>query len=381
MLLEGMERGAPNRIHVFCDTGNEHQQTYDYVRYLADATKTDIRWIKADFSRQMAGKREFIAKRWAADLMTGKPKIDGYWFRNDLVGCDDESTVEPVPLPSYKPIMEFQRLDDGVWSWFPSRAEQKPFSMELAQEVCEAAIAMLQPTGNPFLDLCLWKGRFPSTKARFCTEELKIFPIQQQIFEPLLSSPGTRDVYSWQGVRADESMARAKLPVLDEVGNGLFNYRPILDWTAGDVFDMHKRHGIKPNPLYLQGMGRVGCMPCVNCRKDELSEIGKRFPDEVARIARWESLVSRASKYGSSTFFASVTDPMVGSGDMITHETHGIHRMIEWAGTTRGGRQFDLLGSLKGSGCSSSYGLCDSYEKIDAKLLEPVVISGAGGDQ
>jgi Lon protease-like protein len=34
-------------------------------------------------------------------------------------------------------------------------------------------------------------------------------------------------------------------------------------------------------------MGRVGCMPCINCRKDELREIALRFPETIERIERW----------------------------------------------------------------------------------------------
>lgn len=297
LLLLALEREAPNMQAVFCDTGNEHQATYDYVRYLTEATGVDIQWIKADFSRQIAGKREFVALKWR---------------------------------------------QQGV-----------------SESVVIRALELLQPTGNPFLDMCIWKGRFPSSKTRFCTQELKVFPIQEQVFEPLLSLPGTQDVYSWQGVRGDESPDRAKLPELDEVGDGLFNYRPLLNWSWADVFRMHSRHGVRPNPLYSQGMGRVGCMPCVNCRKGELKEIGQRFPEVIERIREWESLVSQASKQGSATFFAVVNDPTVIVTDKITPATHGIDRMLEWASTSRGGRQFDLLGGEEVKACSSAYGLCE----------------------
>ncbi|HEX8590674.1 phosphoadenosine phosphosulfate reductase family protein [Pseudomonas sp.] len=361
MLLLGIERQVPNVQAVFCDTGNEHPQTYDYVRYLADATGVEIRWIKAEFATKMANKRTYLQKHWGAQLMAGRPLAPGHWYRNDLQGCDSEAdfpTAQREPLNV--PANMFEPATVGVWSWFPAQREIAPLVAERAQELMDAACEMLQPTGIPFLDMCLWKGLFPSTKRRFCTQELKILPIQEQIFAPLLADHRTQDVYSWQGVRADESLARSKLPEIDEVGNGLFNYRPILAWTVEDVFAMHRKHGIKPNPLYLQGMSRVGCMPCVSNRKEELAEIAVRFPEEVARIRRWESMVSTASKRGSSTFFTSITDPTVRSNDRITHLSHGIDRMIEWSMTSRGGRQFDLIRAVAdGVSCSSAYGLCE----------------------
>lgn len=294
-LLLSIEREAENLRAVFADTGHEHPETYDYLDYLEQETGVSIERIKPDFSARIANKRTVVETKWR---------------------------------------------DDGV-----------------NEQIIEQALEVLQPTGNPFLDLCLWKGRFPSTRVRFCTQELKVFPIQKQIFEPLLSDHGTGEVYSWQGVRADESTARAKLTEMDEVDEGLWNYRPILSWTAADVFDFHRKHGVKWNPLYEQGMGRVGCMPCINVRKDELQQIASRFPDQIERIAKWERLVSMASKRGMATFRSARGVP----NELVTLEDHGIHNTVEWSKTTRGGQQYDLIASTTdNTQCSSAYGLCET---------------------
>lgn len=361
LLLLARELDVPNLQAVFCDTGHEHPVTYAYVDYLQATLGLEIQRIRADFSSQMANKREYIARRWPADLMAGVPEVPGYWFRNDLEGCDSESDFPPAaPMPSRAPVNIYAPHAFMCWNWMPARRAVEPLTEERAAEVCAAAIAMLQPTGIPFLDLCLWKGRSPSTKTRFCTQELKVFPIQKQVFEPLLALHTTQDVYSWQGVRADESLARSKLPMQDEVGNGLINYRPLLHWSAADVFNMHRRHGIRWNPLYEDGMSRVGCMPCVNERKEGLANINRRYPEVIQRITRWEQAVSIASKRGSATLFTAVIDPTVLASDDISHQTHGIERMVEWSMTARGGRQFDLLAAADdGKACSSAYGLCE----------------------
>ncbi|SDR19445.1 Phosphoadenosine phosphosulfate reductase family protein [Pseudomonas grimontii] len=255
--------------------------------------------MKADFSRQIAGKRKFIETKWR-----------------------EKGVPESVVL---------------------------------------GALEVLHPTGNPFLDLCLWKGRFPSTKARFCTDELKRNPIIEQVYLPLMD--GENMLLSWQGVRANESPARKYLPECDEVGGGLFNYRPILKWTVDSVFEAHRAAGIKPNPLYLQGCNRVGCMPCIMCAKDELRQIAARWPEEVDRVREWERLVSIASKRGAATFFATVTDPTVRSDDRVSAVTHGIDRIVDWSNTARGGRRFDMVDLIartdSQNSCSSAYGLCE----------------------
>lgn len=315
LLLLAIERETPQLSIVFADTGNEHSITYEYIDYLEQVLGIKINRVRADFTQQIAKKRKFVEEKWFDTLVFSTL---GYWQINE-----DEKL------------------------WIPPK---KGFSPDQAQEIIERALAVLHPTNNPFLDLCLWKNRFPSTKARFCSEELKKKPILDQVIYPALES--IEDVISWQGVRADESESRARLTENEYVmssatGAELWNYRPILKWSAQDCFDMHKKHGIKHNPLYEQGMGRVGCMPCIHARKAELLEIAKRFPEEIERIAAWESIVAQVSKRQSATFFTS------------DQRGHGIHELVEWSKTARGGNQYNLLNFDDASSCSSIYGLCE----------------------
>lgn len=42
-------------------------------------------------------------------------------------------------------------------------------------------------------------------------------------------------------------------------------------------------------------------------------------------------------------------------------DKHNISQVVEWAKTTRGGKQYDLLAESEPSeACSSSYGLCET---------------------
>lgn len=290
MLLLAIERGIEDLKCIFADTGNEHPETVRYISYLSQAVGIEIQTIKADFSKQIQHKRDLVREKW----------------RNE--GVSEE------------------RITD--------------------------ALSVLVPSGNPFLDLCLVKGRFPSTMARFCTAELKVQIVRNQIYKPILAA-GT-DIDSWQGIRHDESKSRScaierDLAMKDETtGAECWNYRPILDWKAEDCFAIMKKHGIKPNPLYSLGMTRVGCMPCINARKAEIAEISMRFPEEIDRIARWENAVSKASKRGDSTFFPTSQ----GNGN-------GIYEIVQWAKTDRGGRQFGMFDWIDLPACSSQYGLCE----------------------
>lgn len=312
LLLLAIERGAENLQAVFADTGHEHRQTYEYVEYL-DKKVHPIRVVKAEFAEDIERKRQRL-------LAIAAGAID--------------------------PINERSKH-----KWTP--------------ETAAAAAELLRPTGVPFLDLCLSRGFFPSTRRRFCSEELKRNPMMEQVHLPLLEEGHT--VISWQGVRADESAARANLPENESKGvwdNGaeFWHYRPILAWTVADVFAMHAKHGVDPNPLYKQGMGRVGCMPCIHANKDELLEISKRFPDELNRVAEWEKLVTKVNPLMAGATFFSVDKfgLKVETAD-VDVEQLGIWRAVEWSKTSRGGKQVDFLRADNDNLplCTSIYGLCE----------------------
>lgn len=285
-------------LFVFADTGNEHPLVYEHLDYLEGALGLPIVRLRANFTLQIANKRTYVLEKWP-----GK----------------------------------------GVAS----------------EIVARAAKILEKPTGNPYLDLCLWKGRFPSRKAQFCTQFLKTIPLVEYQME-IIDQGNT--VWSWQGVRGGESDSRKHLlgtgacaKYFEEVGGGLYIYRPIVRWQAQDCFDAMELFNVKPNPLYSMGMSRVGCMPCINANKAEVLEIAQRFPEEFERIAEWESLVGQAGKGARGDISSFFPDP-----DRDAHlNKRGIVNMVEWSKTSRGGKQFNIFAEAVGSGCSSSYGLCD----------------------
>lgn len=295
--LLALERYPADEVRlVFADTGNEHEQTLTYVHeYLPAELGITVHTVRADFAAQMARKAEFVATKWREQ------------------GIPEENVLR--------------------------------------------AIAALKPTGNPFLDLCLWKGRFPSRKAQFCTQELKTMPLTE--WQTDLIDDGY-EVESWQGIRADESPRRAIQPEREDSGGGLTIYRPILQWTAQQTVDYVRSKGLVLNPLYSQGMRRVGCMPCINARKDEVLEIAKRFPEHIDRIEAWEAAVKGANKRSAATFFAGANDGSDPTPEQAMARAN-IREMVEWAKTSRGGKQYDILRSddFESPVCASAYGLCE----------------------
>lgn len=306
--LLAVERGRPFRA-VFADTGNEHPWTYDHVRQLAARTGgPEVEWIKADFTDGLARRRERLPLQWRA---AGVP-----------------------------------------------------------EDKISRALELLQPTGNAYRDLVMFKGMFASgVSKKFCTEYLKIIPTDEYVIKPLLAEGC--DVIQWLGIRADESPKRAdvtKHPRFERsrgfrtTSFGLF--RPILTWTVADVVEHHRKHGLPLNPLYARGFKRVGCFPCINERKDGLAIMVRQFPAEFDRIREWESLVAQVhvawqragEEHGTPTFFPRGTVPGVAENP--------IDEVIRWATTKRGGVQQDMwAGRLEDEGilaCAAGGGWCEA---------------------
>ena len=199
------------------------------------------------------------------------------------------------------------------------------------------------------VDLAVKKKRFPSTKARFCTEELKTIPMIDYILDEC-----NCHVLVVQGIRADESASRAlmrkqctyfryyyepyqsnsmivaqlsnrtnlnpkqvkKLEVAKarlEKGKEDFKYhtyrkkevmefrknylddvlRPCFDWTGNAVMNYILDAGLKPNPLYYQDAKRVGCFPCIMCSKSEIKAMIEHNPEYIERLKEAEKTVGR----------------------------------------------------------------------------------------
>lgn len=314
---------------IAADTGNEHPATYQQVNRLHEWTGgPQVEWVRADLTARIQRKRDFIAANWSKPNGRGAGPVEPSRIERALAALDDRLA-------------------------HPERA-------------------------NPYLDMCLWKGRFPSRKAQFCTETLKIEPIQAAQADLLRAG---RVIVSWQGVRAAESFERSQLPKIqrlneeticgEPVPGQMWTYRPLLEVDSVDeVFAIGARHGVPRNPLYDWGLKRVGCFPCVNCAKAELALVGRRAPDQIDRLEDWEERVSVVSRRSDqATFFRVSNDPVLasemayqaalGTPLKISAKEHGIRRMVEWAKSAKGGRQRTLFDEPPESPACNEWGMCE----------------------
>lgn len=206
-----------------------------------------------------------------------------------------------------------------------------------------------------FVQLVAKKGLFPSRVMRFCTELLKVVPVQRWL---AARADAGEELVNAVGIRRAESRARSAMAEWEwSDGFDLEVWRPLVTWTAEDVAAIHRRHGLAMNPLYAMGASRVGCWPCIHARKSEIALVARLDPGRIDQIRELEHELNEA---GEARDRAKGRPFVVRSmfsfhGGDNRHVPLPIDQAIEWANSKRG--EWQPPGA--GEGCMR-YGLCDT---------------------
>lgn len=220
-----------------------------------------------------------------------------------------------------------------------------------------------------FLALAIHKNRFPSAKARFCTQDLKIKPTEKFIAE--LVEQG-HEIVSHSGVRASESIERS---IMEEWATDMFGCqtrRPILKLSIEDIWRGHKKYGLPINRLYLDGWKRVGCRLCIMSNKADVRRTVKKRPWVIDLYRTWELIVgkfstARGSASDYSSWFRRTTVPL-SQRSRLTNTKQGpmkvctIDDVARWSGTLHGGKQsgFDFMFEEESFDIDDAHAPCQS---------------------
>lgn len=236
------------------------------------------------------------------------------------------------------------------------------------------------PQGLGFYELAKQKKRFPSRKARFCTQWLKVIPSREYVLSLLQQG---KKVLLVNGVRKEEGDAangRGELSQFDWAEDyGCYIYRPVYHWSLDEVWEQHRKwldlekvldlircdptmasdkkdkliakkrqHKIPRNPLYDMGAVRVGCFPCINSRKAEIRAMDYYRPERIDFIEEKEVEVGEFRGDDIPTFFARNTVPRSHRTKQITTQVGErmkvatIRDVVQWSKTAYGGKQYDF---------------------------------------
>jgi len=205
---------------------------------------------------------------------------------------------------------------------------------------------------SDFVRMAISETVFPSRNQRWCTRFLKFKPVKSF----LQSKENPVNVV---GIRREESRARSQAEEVEFADDmDAWVWRPIVSWSLDDVIACHKKHGIAPNPLYLQGASRVGCYPCIFARKEELSSLGD------TRVRAIQLLEQHISWFAAERARRAGKPPPKGGSTMFyesnSDESWPIKKVMEWAKTSYGGRQFQLFAASPADAGCMRWGLCET---------------------
>lgn len=300
--------------------------------------------------------------------------------------------------------------NDNITAVFCDTGWEHPETYMHIRYVCELLCVKLVELKSKFdfLSLAKYKKRFPSTKARFCTEELKVKPM----IDYILSLNDNCIII--QGIRSSESISRAQMdeecmyfkyyfePIeinstrLTKLENRLqkcketekrkkiqerlkkiktrladgkedpkfYTYRkndvfdfckkydasvvrPVKNFSAQEVINIIINAGQNPNPLYKRGCSRVGCFPCMMCKQREVLIVKNDLPMKKRLL--------EAEKDVCSSFFSPSYIPKRYATNGKYPSVEDVFQYLEYKNAT-----LDMFEPEEGYSCMSLFnGLCE----------------------
>lgn len=137
--------------------------------------------------------------------------------------------------------------------------------------------------------------KFPAVGAdlgtRWCSWIAKISVMNKAINNWPKYSSG--NICIMTGERREESNNRAKYKEVEKYRSmtetrRAIQWRPIIDWSEKQVWDIIEKHKIQPHPCYELGWGRCSCQMCIFSSANTWASLQEISPDKVGRIVEIE---------------------------------------------------------------------------------------------
>ncbi|MGW1365070.1 phosphoadenosine phosphosulfate reductase domain-containing protein [Streptomyces chartreusis] len=148
-------------------------------------------------------------------------------------------------------------------------------------------------------------GNWPGHFARYCTSDTKTAVGRNYVDEvggELNLGRPPRAGYA-MGMRAEESKARAKKPMIERHRmSGAGTLRVVTTWlpihrlTTDEVWKTHRDNGIAHHEAYDQGMRRLSCRACPLAHTDDLVRSAQLNPQLFAEYAEAEAKMGHPFK-------------------------------------------------------------------------------------
>lgn len=186
-------------------------------------------------------------------------------------------------------------------------------------------------------------NRIPSNKHQFCTDNLKIKPIDEWIHN-YMNKHGMKVGVNVTGIRGEESEKRAKKPIFDisEMNHPklfpkhkVYDWNPLKLWKVQNVLAEIENAGQKPHKVYSMGFTRLSCVFCINSKVGEHKMAARLKPEIAKRMAKMERDLGKSVRGGTNKKTGKFVHDWIDEKFKITEEKNKdlsslTHDRVEW---------------------------------------------------
>ena len=202
-------------------------------------------------------------------------------------------------------IMESEELREyGYRMKFPAKSSDlntRWCSAYLKIMVGEAVIRNLDEI-NQLKEISDIRHKFPAKsgchQGRWCSSILKA-SVQDGVTSNLDAVKENTNILVVSGERRGESAGRAKYNEMEihrtnatAKNKRLVHWwRPVIDYSERDIWEVCKRHSVNPHPCYRAGWNRCSCMMCIFSLPKHWAGIRELYPNDFYAVCQDEKIL------------------------------------------------------------------------------------------
>ena len=146
------------------------------------------------------------------------------------------------------------------------------------------------------------RGKFPAKggthQGRWCSGNLKA-AVQDSVTSNLDKTRQNVKVLVVSGERRGESAGRSKYNEMEihrtnaeaKAHRTVHQWRPVIDYSEKDVWEVLKRHRVNPHPCYRCGWNRCSCAMCIFSTPTLFAGIKELYPEDYALLRQDEQIL------------------------------------------------------------------------------------------
>ena len=146
------------------------------------------------------------------------------------------------------------------------------------------------------------RGKFPAKggthQGRWCSGSLKA-AVQDSVTANLEKTKKDVKILVVSGERRGESAGRAKYNEMEihrtnaeaKAHRIVHQWRPVIDYSEIDVWEVLKRHRINPHPCYRAGWNRCSCAMCIFSTPKLFAGIRELYPEDYEALKQDEEIL------------------------------------------------------------------------------------------